>query len=319
MPLPKTKTPPKTFLETLTILIYAMPKLGKSTLAAQFPNTLFLATEAGLNHLEVFQEPILSWEQFCTTLAEVARGDHQFRTIAVDTVDNLFQLCREYVLKKLGIEHESDLGYAKGFHAVSGEWHRVLTKLSMLPYGIIFISHATEKEFETRTGKLTRVVPTLPNKAREVLLNIVDIIMYGDFETQAKAPKGSVPPPPKRVLRTKPTMYYEAGDRTRRLPDTIDFDYQALVDAWEKGAKTAPAPNAPDASDPIAQAHQFTRQMEKAEEKRAEAVASTSTKEVAAKPSTSTSTSTKTKDKDEPAELNGAGTSTTSAEVPANA
>lgn len=246
MPLPTKKTPPKTQLATLTLLLYATAKFGKSSLAAQFPDTLFLATEAGLNHLDVYQVPVMTWEQFCAELGEIVKGQHQFKTIVVDTVDNLFQYCREYVLKKLAIEHEADLGFGKGFHAVSAEWHRVLTKISMLPYGVIFISHSTEKEFETRTGKLTKIIPTLPEKARQTLLNIVDIILFGDFEHQAKSPKGAPPPPPKRVLRTKPTAHYEAGDRTRRLPDTVDFDYHALVDAFEKGGKTAPAATASD-------------------------------------------------------------------------
>jgi SpoVK/Ycf46/Vps4 family AAA+-type ATPase len=64
MPLPQAKTPPKKKMEEQTILIYGPPKIGKSTLASQFDNPLFLATEAGLNALEVFQVPIPTWDDF---------------------------------------------------------------------------------------------------------------------------------------------------------------------------------------------------------------------------------------------------------------
>ena len=71
-------------------------------------------------------------------------------------------MCAEHVCQKFKIEHESDLGFGKGYALINNEFYRVLNKLSLLPHGLILISHSQEKELETRTGKLTRVVPTLP-------------------------------------------------------------------------------------------------------------------------------------------------------------
>ncbi len=56
------------------------------------------------------------------------------------------------------MEHESDLGYGKGYALVNNEFHRVLTKLAHLPYGLVLISHAQEIEIETRTGRLSEVM-----------------------------------------------------------------------------------------------------------------------------------------------------------------
>ena len=60
--LPTTKTPPKTGLSDLTVLVYGQTKIGKTTLCSQAESALFLATEPGLNALDVFQAPILSWD-----------------------------------------------------------------------------------------------------------------------------------------------------------------------------------------------------------------------------------------------------------------
>lgn len=231
--LPQSKTPPRSDLSNITVLQYGPTKIGKSTFCSQAPGALFLATEAGLNALEVFQIPITTWDELLAACREIAEGKHEFRQVIVDTVDNAYRLCSEHVCKKLGVTHESDLGYGKGFSLVNGEFHRVLTRLSMLPYGLWLISHAQEREVETRTGKKIRIEPTLPGKARQIVLGLVDVILYCDVEVK---PGADGKPAVRRVLRTKPGANYEAGDRTGRLPETIPLDYAAFVAAYNASA-----------------------------------------------------------------------------------
>ncbi len=59
-----TKTKPTTDLAKQSILLYGVPKLGKSSFASQFPEAMFFECEPGLNHLEVFKVPTYSWEAF---------------------------------------------------------------------------------------------------------------------------------------------------------------------------------------------------------------------------------------------------------------
>ena len=98
-----------------------------------------------------------------------------------------------------------------------------------MPYGLYLISHSQETEIETRTGKYTKIVPTLPEKARKIVLGLVDMILYCDIET-ATGPDNKVIA--RRVMHTKPSLYYEAGDRTGRLPDVIDLDYAKFIEAY---------------------------------------------------------------------------------------
>lgn len=235
--LPQSKTPPNTGLSNISALLYGPSKIGKSTFCSQGDGALFLATEAGLNHLETFQVPILTWADFLTACGEIAEGKHAFTSIIVDTVDNAYRLCSEHFCKKLAITHESDLGYGKGFSLVNGEFHRVLTRLSQLPYGLWLISHAEEREVETRTGKVTRIGPTLPGKARKIVMGLVDVILYADVELKP-GPSGKTII--RRVLRTKPGANYEAGDRTGRLPEVIDLDYARFIEAFN-GSVNEPA------------------------------------------------------------------------------
>jgi len=233
--LPKQKSPPVLGLERQTILLYAHAKFGKSTIAAGTPDAIFFATEAGLNHLDVFQVPIHSWEDLLNASKEIVAGEHNFKTVVIDTVDNAYRLCSEHVCKEHGIKHESDLGYGKGWSLVNGEFQRVLTKLSLLPYGLFLISHAVEREITTRTGNYTKIIPTLPDKARKIILGMSDFILYGDIEEPSDRDGKSAA---RRVLRTKPTKHYEAGDRTGKMPETIDASYKAFWSIYQKNIIT---------------------------------------------------------------------------------
>jgi hypothetical protein len=236
--LPTQKTPPKLNLHDLTVLLHGPHKYGKSTWCAQAEGALFLATEPGLNHLEVYQQPISSWDELLVAAKDIAEGKHAFRTVIIDTVDNAYRMCAEYICQRYKVEHESDLEYGKGYALVNGEFHRVLNKLALLPYGLFLVSHSQDREIETRTGKYTKVVPTLPDKARKLVLGLVDIILFCDLELTTGA---DGKPAYRRVLRTKPSIAYEAGDRTGRLPEVIDLNFAAFVAAFAQGAARAAA------------------------------------------------------------------------------
>lgn len=232
--LPTARAKPTTDFTTKSILVYGPPKIGKSSLAARFPDALFLECEPGLSELEVFKIPTYTWVDFLEACKLIAAGNHTFKTVVVDTVDNAFKYCSDHVNAQHGVEYEGDLPHGKGWSFVKNEWHRVMTRLASLPYGLILISHSVDREIETRTGNYTRTMPSLPERARGVVLGLVDIILYCD-STATRDKDGNVLT--HRVLRTKPHPAYEAGDRTGRLPETLPLDFEAFAKAF-----TAPIP-----------------------------------------------------------------------------
>lgn len=228
--LPKQKTPPKRTLSDVSILIYGPSKIGKSTFASQSPDAIFLATEPGLNALEVYQQPIRSWSEFLEACNELAKGNHPFKTVVIDTIDILYRLCADHVCQKHGVEHESMGSHGKIYGLIKNEMYRVLTKIGHLPYGLILISHSQDRDLETRTGTVTRTVPTLTESFRQIIIGLVDLILLCDIDVTT-GPDGKRAQ--RRVIRTKPSANYDAGDRFGILPDTIDLDYTAFVRAFE--------------------------------------------------------------------------------------
>ena len=237
--LPTEPTQPKKDASDSSILAFGDAKLGKTEFAAEFPDSVILATENGQNFLTCYRVPIDSWQTFLTACGELARGDHGFRTITIDTVDNLWMLCQRYICERHKVEHESDLAYGKGYGLIYNEFQRVLTRLSQIGLGLLLIGHADREVVEGRTGRYERAVPALKDRVRKFLLGMCDLVLYCDQEAVA-GPDGKTTL--RRVLRTKPSPYWVAGDRTGRLPETIDFSYPAFAAAFEAAVKQDPSP-----------------------------------------------------------------------------
>jgi len=239
MPIPKTKTKPQMDLASKTIICHGAPKCGKSTLFGKFPDAIFLATEPGLNSLEVMRWEdangkyvIDSWEQLKQATGEIVESG-RFKTIVIDTIDLAYELCRDYVCRKYKEEYHTDgkLSYGKGTTLINNEMRRYLLKLASVGIGIALISHSVCEEIETRTKKHTRMTPNLPEKVRKVILGTMNIILYCDFEV---AQNENGVQTYQRVLRTKSNPTYEAGDRTNRLPGTLPLEYNALAAAFKE-------------------------------------------------------------------------------------
>ena len=125
------------------------------------------------------------------------------------------------------------MAHGKAWALVKNEWHRVLTRLASLPYGLVLISHAMDKTIQTRNGEYTKTQPSLPDRARGVVLGLVDMVLYCDtISRKDSAGKILV----ERIIRTKPHPSYEAGDRTGRLPEILPLDYDAFVKAFTAAA-----------------------------------------------------------------------------------
>ncbi len=254
MPIPKDRPKPVTDLNRQLILLYGQPKFGKSTLAAQFPDSIFLATEAGLGSLDamrwerpnggyVIDRWAASEKDPTPGLLEAAREvvkDGRFKTLIIDTIGNACALADRWICERAGEEYRGDgkLGFGKGNTMVINEIKRFLTGLSGTGIGVVLIAHSMTKEVTTPAGEVTKTRPHLPgdNKSEDLynlVLGMCDLVLLVDQE-----PSG------RRVLRAKPKMNFDAGDRSGRVPETIDCTYAALASAFAVApvaAQAAPA------------------------------------------------------------------------------
>jgi len=237
MKLPTEMSKRKTKLSDQTVLAFGHPKVGKSTFCANIPNVLFLATEAGLKHLDAYELPIGSWEEFAKAVKLIKDGEHKFEAVAIDTVGLLYKYCSEYVCKKHNVKYPGDLPHGKGWAFVNGEFQRLLTILAQLPYGVFLVAHAKSVTVKQSGKETTRIVPDLSDGARKILTGFVDHVLY--MESDISASEGE----PQRRIRTKPSANYEAGSRLSGLPDPIVMSnnpkegFKTFMDSYNKAMK----------------------------------------------------------------------------------
>lgn len=220
------KTKKKNTIGAMNILLYGLPKVGKSTFASEIPNALFLSTEDGLNFLEVHNVRINSWMDVYEVAKSLVEQKHGFKTLIIDTVDLFYKHCEFHIMKKHQIEHPSDLAFGKGFTLVKNEFLRVVLGLNSLGLGMFFISHAKEREMKKKGSSWTYMSTTMSGSAETMICGMVDLILYSYITDDNK-----------RILRTKPTRYINAGDRSGRLPELIEMNYKHLESELSEKAK----------------------------------------------------------------------------------
>lgn len=177
------------------IWIYGAPTSGKTTMLDEAPNPLNLNTDGNIKNVtmpflamkdEVNPRSVdaessrkYAWEVFKETLTELEKGNNDFKTIIIDLVEDLRESCRLYEYKKLGISHESDAGFGKGYDMVKTEFLSVMKRFFNLPYeNLIIVSHEDKSKDITRKNgdQVTRIAPNIPEALANKLAGMVDII-----------------------------------------------------------------------------------------------------------------------------------------------
>ena len=222
-------------LRGYSVFFYGGWKTGKTTIASKFPNALLLAFEKGYNALAgVRPQPINSWAEFKKVLRQLkdARAKEMFETIIVDTADIAYDYCTKYICDNAqrsdggyGVDSISDIPFGKGYGMVEKEFDTALRSIVQMDYGLVIISHETDKTFTDEAGnQFNKIVPTLDKRANNICARMCDIVGYSRAITDKDGNLTT-----KLFMRGTPR--YEAGSRFKYTPDFIDFSYDNLVNA----------------------------------------------------------------------------------------
>ena len=155
-----------------------------------------------------------------------------YETIIVDTADIAYDYCTKYICDNAirsdggyGVDSVSDIPYGKGYGMVEKEFDTALRSIVQMDYGLVIISHETDKTFTDESGnQYNKIVPTLDKRANNVCARMCDIIGYSRAVTDKE---GNV----STKLFMRGTPRYEAGSRFKYTPEFIDFSYENLVNA----------------------------------------------------------------------------------------
>ncbi|REK54047.1 MAG: hypothetical protein C6W55_12465 [Thermobacillus sp.] len=251
------------------VVLYGPEGIGKSSLAARFPNPVFIDTEGSTTELDVQRLPKpTSWEMLKQQVQWVKQQrPSRFGTLVIDTIDWAEMLCNDAVCaqhNKKGIE---DFGYGKGYVFAAEEFGRFLNMLSdVIEAGIhvVLTAHSQIVKFEQpdEMGAYDRYQLKLGAKTGSRTAALVkewaDIVLFLNYKTFSVAADDSGRKHKAQGgARVMYTTHHPAWDAKNRhgLPDELPLDYVHISHIFA-GPTVATAP--PVTSPPVQPAPETT-------------------------------------------------------------
>jgi hypothetical protein len=178
------------------VVIYAPEGFGKSTLASQFPEPLFIDIEGSTSQMEVARltrEQVPDLKAVEMALTEVAK-ERPCRTLVIDTIDWLELMVTDAVIKEAAsdkIQGIEDFGYGKGYVMLKERMTVLLAKLdSVIAAGIhvVLLAHSQVRKFEPPdgAGPFDRYELKLSKQVAPLVKEWADMLLFGNWKLQVR-------------------------------------------------------------------------------------------------------------------------------------
>ena len=241
------------------VVIYGPEGIGKSSIAANFPNPVFIDTEGSTDNMDVARmDKPTSYTMLKNEIAFLKANPTACQTLVIDTIDWAETLLVQDICNQHGKRGIEDFGYGNGYTYAAEEMKRfldLLQELVELGINVVLTAHAQMRKFEQpdELGAYDRWELKLGKKTSSQTAPIVkewaDMVLFANYKTtvvttdskKKKAQGGE------RVIYTQHHPAWDAKNR-HGLPEQIPLDYSAIAHLFQ-------APQAaPVAQEPVQQA-----------------------------------------------------------------
>ena len=229
------------------VVLYGVEGVGKTTLAAQFPDPLFIDTEGGTEGYDVARtQAPQSWTALKDLVRAVA-AERPCGTLVLDTADWAERLlCAELCAKNKWQSMEA-LNYGKCWQYALEEFGRLLDLLTDVRdagMNVVVTAHATVSKFDQpdEAASYDRWTMKMYKRDAGLLKEWADALLFVNYKTVVEmvgegfSAKGKA----RGAKRTIFTTHHAAWDAKNRwgLPDEVPLGYEAI-------APHVPSPMAP--------------------------------------------------------------------------
>ena len=185
------------------VTICADSGMGKTSLAATFPNPIFIRAEDGLQAIPADRRPdafplLTDAEQLWKQLTALIHEPHEYKTLVIDSVTALERMFVADVLAsdpKAKSINQAMGGYGAGPAAVAAMHQRVRKAAGMLNekrgMNVVFIGHADVETMRLPdSDDYNRYSLRLPSKSMPPYVDDVDVVGFLKLETYTKGDDG---------------------------------------------------------------------------------------------------------------------------------
>lgn len=219
------------------IVVYGVPGIGKTSLAAATDSPIFIPCEDGLGQIEApcFPQPE-TFGDVIDCMAALINEEHDYKTVVVDTLDALEPMLWAHVCKAGGKKSIEDFGYGKGYVAAASEWRELLRGFDELRNKgmvVLLIAHSTVVRFEAPdSDPYDRYQMRLDKRAEAIVSDWSDATLFANYEVATISTSGGDRKrgvgKGARKLHTEERPAWRAKNRYG-LPETLPMDWSAIV------------------------------------------------------------------------------------------
>ena len=234
------------------VVIYGTEGIGKSSLAAQFPEPLFIDTEGSTDNMDVARlDKPTSWVMLNNQIAFIKSNPTVCKTLVIDTIDWAESLCVDNLCAMHGKKGIEDFGYGNGYVYAKEEMGRFLNKLQdLIEIGInvVLTAHAQIRKFELpdEMGSYDKYELKLGKKTSSQTAPLVkewaDLLLFCNYKTylisQEKSTKKKAQGN-QRVIYTEHNPAWDAKNR-HGLPSELPLDFASIAHIFKTEPKEEP-------------------------------------------------------------------------------
>lgn len=168
-------------------LIYGTHGVGKTSWAASAPSPVFIQTEDGLGMIDAPSFGLLrTFDEVMQAISELYSGEHDFKTLVLDSVDHLEPLVWAQACKDNGWANIEAPGYGRGYVAALDLWRLLIDGLRALRddrgMTIVLIAHSAITRFDAPDSEpYDRYNPKIHKGAAALLQEAMDAVLFANY------------------------------------------------------------------------------------------------------------------------------------------
>jgi hypothetical protein len=171
------------------ILIYGPPGLGKSTFAASAKKPFVIATEDGVDRLDVASYRPKTWPEVLRLLTELESEKHDYETVVLDSMDWADTMLQKWMLEKDKKGSLMDYGYGDGYKQLANHWANAIEKFNALyekGMHVIFVGHAQKKMSKNpHIDDFERFEPQMDARGAAKIIQWCCTVLFANYEIKA--------------------------------------------------------------------------------------------------------------------------------------
>ena len=231
------------------VVIYGTEGIGKSSLAAQFPEPLFIDTEGSTDNMDVARlDKPTSWVMLNNQIAFIKANPTVCKTLVIDTIDWAESLCVDNLCAMHGKKGIEDFGYGNGYVYAKEEMGRFLNKLQdliELGINVVLTAHAQIRKFELpdEMGSYDKYELKLGKKTSSQTAPLVkewaDLLLFCNYKTYLISQEKSTKKKAQGNQRVMYTEHNPAWDAKNRhgLPSELPLDFASIAHIFKTEEK----------------------------------------------------------------------------------